>query len=239
MKKTVCILILLIVGIFPVLSQRVLLDEEVTEDFTEENYGPNEQSYTHTFFDVTFFIDKPENDSAAIKYGHSGSFTYGIRQKYKIFSFLAFGFEGYYSFFSYYLKQEDKKILPNQINHDKEKLVVHNFGVSAYTRINVGRRGNTIGNYIDLGAYGNWAFYNMHITKDKINYNDPNHADKIKQKNSGLDYMEQFNYGVQAAIGKNHFAVTGRYRLSDLFTSDYPRFPELPRLTVGVQINLY
>jgi hypothetical protein len=41
-----------------------------------------------------------------------------------------------------------------------------------------------------------------------------------------------------ARIGIGRWAFTGSYRLSDIFKTPY-QMPELPRLTVGVEVGLF
>jgi hypothetical protein len=50
--------------------------------------------------------------------------------------------------------------------------------------------------------------------------------------------MKDINYGIKARAGRNHLAITGTYRLSNIFKNSY-YLPEMPRFTVGVEIGIY
>jgi hypothetical protein len=50
--------------------------------------------------------------------------------------------------------------------------------------------------------------------------------------------MENFAYGFLARAGTNRYVITAKYRMSDIFKSSYA-IPELPRLTVGVEVGLF
>jgi hypothetical protein len=100
-------------------------------------------------------------------------------------------------------------------------------------RFNYGRRGNIIGKFIDLCAYGDWTFSASNNTKDKRQ--NGNH---VKTRITHLNYYNSTNYGVLARIGFNRYVFYGSYRLSNMFKSS-ANFPELPRITVGLQIGFH
>jgi hypothetical protein len=134
---------------------------------------------------------------------------------------------------SYKIKQNDSKTVPDNTINDKEKIQVNAVASSAMLRINVGRRGNYIGNYLDLGAYGDWNFQKKHKT---TNTNSDN--EKVKVSTSKLKYVEDFSYGFLTRVGIGRYALKARYRISDIFKSTY-EMPELPRLIVGFEVGLF
>ena len=237
MKQFITTLLCIVLFSLCAKGQDVLLEEDVKADTIKQTVGPNLKHFTHLYFDLGFIVGESETEGADINYGKSYTFSIGYRYKRKICNFYAIGFDISYYFMSYNLKQNIFKILPNDSIHNKEKLIFNNLGLELYNRFNFGKRGNYIGNFIDIGAYGNWAYKIKHYTKDDINV-DINKA-KIKQVTyTGLVYPEELNYGLRARIGINRYVLSATYRLSDLFKEIYD-YPELPRLSVGLQIGLH
>ena len=92
-----------------------------------------------------------------------------------------------------------------------------------------------MGNYLDLAGYGEWGFNIKHKTRDEHTIANAAGASQTQTTNTGLLYTEAINYGVLARIGFNKIGVYGKYRVSDLFKPSY-LFPELPRITVGLEL---
>ena len=239
MKKLFTTLLSIIFLSTYVAGQDVLLEEDVKADTIKKTVGPNLKHFTHLYLDLGFIAGKSETEGADINYGKSYTFSVGYRYKRKISNFYAIGFDINYYLMSYNLKQENSKILPNDSLHNKEKLIFNNLGLELYNRFNFGKRGNYIGTFIDIGAYGNWAYKVKHYTKDELDNADINNAKINEVTNTGLVYPEELNYGVKARIGINRFVLSATYRLSDLFKEKYSYYPELPRLSVGLQIGLH
>ena len=62
--------------------------------------------------------------------------------------------------------------------------------------------------------------------------------EKVKVSTTRLSYVENISYGFMARLGTNRYALTARYRTSDLFVTGYD-LPELPRLVLGVELGLF
>jgi len=217
---------------FAAFSQDILLQQNVKADTLRPTYGPNLKNFFYGFVGLGFpiYTNEEVNYTKSIA---SSNFNFGIRYKRKFTNYLATGLDFGISSTSYKLKQNDSKSVPDNTINDKEKIQVNTLESSAWLRINVGRRGNFIGNYLDMGAYGGWNFQKKHKTINTNAYNE-----KVKVQTSKLKYVENFSYGFMARVGASRYALTAQYRLSDLFKSSYA-MPELPRLTVGVEIGLF
>ena len=213
-------------------SQSVLLHEDV-KDTVLGKHGPNLKNFSHFYFGVGFINGKPDSTGSDINSARSLNIVLGYRYKLKICNFYSIGYDIAYNSYSYFLKQNSTKITPDTIIHEKEKLNFGNIGMSLYMRFNYGRRGNHVGNFIDLGGYGDYTFAASNFTKDKL----PN-GNIARTRISHLHYFNSTNYGVLARIGFNRYVIYGNYRLSDIFKSSY-NFPELPRLTIGLQIGFH
>ncbi len=223
------ILVLLSIEVF---SQDILLQQNVKADSIRPTYGPNLKNYMHGFVGLGF----PFYTNEGLNYtkpGASINFDFGVRYKRKVTNFLAMGIDLGLNTASYKIKQNDSKTVPDNVINDKEKIQVNSIVSAAWLRINIGRRGNFIGNYLDLGAYGGWNFQKKHKTT-----NTNNDGEKIKVSTSKLKYIESFSDGIMARIGTSQYSLTANYRLSDLFKSSYA-MPELPRLIIGVEVGLF
>jgi len=231
MKKFILLLIILISTEYS-FSQSVLMEQDVKKDSILPKFGKNYKNYYHFFVGLGAIIGQPDSAGSNIKYGFSNNINFGYRYKLRLCNLYSIGFEIAYNNYAFNLKQDSSKVLPNKLLHDKEKLTFNNIGLGIYNRFNFGKRGNRIGNYLDIGAYGDWICGVKHFMKD-----EQSNGNIIKTTISHLKYYETFAYGVSASIGFNWFALTAKYRISDMFVKSY-NYPELPRLTVGIQLGL-
>ncbi len=216
-------------------SQRVLLDKDVTKAYKNIR-GPNTKSFKQLFIGTGVNIPGTGSGDAEINLLRSGSFMTGFRQKFKVAGFYSAGYELGYSSSRYNIRQVADKAFPTAEIHDNEKIRLNALGLSVYNRINIGKQGNIIGKFIDLGAYVNLIFRSVHITRDKLN--DPVDLSEVTfVKNARLKYPEQFQYGVYARLGINWIALKTTFRLSDMFKNSYD-FPELSRLQIGLEVTL-
>jgi hypothetical protein len=231
MKKLIFLILVLITSGY-CSSQSVLLEKDVKSDSILPKFGKNYKSYYHLFLGFGTATGLPDSTGSNIKYGLSNNIVVGFRYKLRVCNLYSLGFEIAYNNYGFNLKQDSSKVLPNKLLHDKEMLNFNNLGLGIYNRFNLGKRGNRIGNYIDIGAYGDWICSVKHFMKD-----EQSNGNIIKTTISHLNYYETFMYGVSASIGFNWFALTAKYRISDVFVKSY-NYPELPRLTVGIQLGL-
>jgi len=213
-------------------SQAVLLDVDVSKDTIVKKVGPNLRHFHHVFMGYGFVADKSEA-GAEINYGKSTFFDVGYRYKLKVCKFYAIGTDLSWVSTTYNLKQNSFKVLPDTLLNEKEKLSFSSFNLGIYNRINYGRRGNHVGNFIDFGAYGQANVNLVHFTKNKM----PNGS--IQEVfNKKLKYYEPFTWGLHGRIGFNRYIFTGQYRMGNILKGS-SSYPELPRLIVGFQIGFY
>jgi hypothetical protein len=237
MKRTFLLLLIIIFAFSNISSQTVLLEKNVRDNAYTHKKGPNMKKFSHLYFGYEFLAGNPDDKGAEIIYGLSSCLNIGYRYKFKIFEFYSIGFNTRYNFKKYVIKQEADKILPDSELHDKEKIRFNNTGLEFYNRFNIGKRGNIIGKYLDIGVFGNWAFSINHFTKDKVN-DENNMAELVIIKYSNLLYTKRLYYGFSARLGINRLAISAEYRFSDLFKKEY-QFPELPRFSIGLELALY
>ena len=141
------------------------------------------------------------------------------------------------------MDQVASKLVPDNSIYDKEKIMSNNLGGDIFMRFNIGKRTTKVGNYIDLGGYGDWAYRtSREVTVDAVDPNDPIGSEYSTSTNFRLNYLEKINYGLQARIGYGKFVLFGKYRLSDMFTDEFKTAvspTDLPRLIMGIEIGLH
>jgi hypothetical protein len=252
MKKYLLFLGLISCSVIQAAAQNVLLAQDVAKDSIPEKFGPNLKHYTHFYLGYGFVVGPSENKGSQVKYPASHEWVIGLRYKYKVGEVYALGFDLALTPQVFKLKQQEGKTLPATTLYKSEKLKFTNLGLAFYNRFNWDKRGNYMGNFVDLGVYGNWLATQARIYEDDNIYGlvGPLSGVKtVKVRESGLKYVSDFNYGALVRVGFNRYVFYGTYRISDLFDSGYSvlnpdgsnyfAFPELPRFTLGFQLSLH
>jgi len=237
MRLPIYILLVLGVGLLrPAIgkAQRVLLQSNVAQDTTYEQFGPNRAIYSHLYFGYLPVVGRASGAGAKLRYGSSAEYMIGVRTKFRLSEPLSVGIDLRFVRLSYDLAQTAGKILPTPDLHHRESLAMSQVQLEGFVRFNVGQRGNVIGRYLDLTGWGGWALSTAHRYEDR----PANGPRKIQVAEKNLPYLRRWPYGVGARIGASRYAAVARYRLSDTFTSAASaRYPELPRWTVGVELS--
>lgn len=226
-------------------AQDVMLDMNV-EDQYKATRGPNMRHYGQIYVGLGVVPDFDEEEGTAIKWWRSGQFMVGYRYKLKLLSFYAIGLDFSFKTTQYFFEDRDNnpfdEMNPLTYNQerDKHQLVNNGFGLEFYHRINFGRRGNTLGKYLDTGIRAQWNFANVEKILLKTD-DDGVPSKRIKIENRKLTFIEPLSYGLTARIGFNKFLIHANYRLSDYFKNKISddvavEIPELPRLAVGLQV---
>ena len=251
MRLTVILCIsALLLQIFPRTSraQDILLEQDVNADTTEVLTGPNKKKFSHMYYGLGFAADS-DNEGSKINYGKSFELTFGRRVKWRVNNFYALGIDMSYHLNNYSLKQTSTKVLPNDSMHDKENLKFHNFSIGFYNRFNFGKRGNYIGNFVDIGIRFDVPFASSHVTLDALDLASQNNGRTIKTKTTNLRFIEDYAYSGYFRMGFNKFVITANYRLADLFIKDpnlyakynngLEKYPELPLLNLGIEMGIH
>lgn len=212
-------------------AQEILLSENVNGDTIQPTKGPNLKHYTHLYWGVLFpFVT---NEDVAYTQPALTTITdFGLRFKRKLNKTFSVGTDFSFNWAKYRIKQDILKSIPDSESHLREKFIINSLSPAVYARINFGRRGNSIGTYMDLGAYGSFNVKRAHFTYDEID------GEIRRITTSRLKYMEKYAYGLLARIGTNNIALTAKYRLSNPFTEE-SGFAELPKLAVGLEIGVF
>ncbi|KUG07673.1 hypothetical protein [Solirubrum puertoriconensis] len=221
----------------PAAAQRQLLSTDVAADTVRQRYGPNRQLFRHLYVGYALVLGQPERSGAELRSGASAELTLGLRQKHRLAEHLALGFDVRYARLQYSLAQNDAKVLPTPAQHYRESLVLQRADLEAWLRLNVGRRGNIVGRYFDVGGWGGRVIGTAHRTEDKPNSGA---ARRVNVVEHGLPYLQKWSYGLVGRVGANRYAAVVRYRLADTFRGERAAlYPELPPWQLGLEIGLF
>lgn len=246
MKYLTTLIVVFLVTLTGIYSQEVVLDMNVEDQYTQEK-GPNMRHFFHFYIGGGMVADFGEEEGSKIKGWRSGQFVFGYRYKLKLLSFYSLGADLGYRSTDYFLeeREENSSNPSNPFTYytegiQRQVLNCQGIGLEVYQRINFGKRGNSLGKYLDLGFRGQWNFLTSETLVLKFEeYNFPQKKSRVKNKQ--LRYVEPFRYEATARLGFNKFILYGQYRLSDLFNhvkvydNREVDIPELPRLIVGFQ----
>ncbi|MBG8553519.1 hypothetical protein [Hymenobacter guriensis] len=236
MKKS--LLLSTVVGLgscLPVAAQRVLFQGDVAADTAVQRSGPNRVRYGHGYIGYAPVVGASAV-AMPLRYGASGELFLGWRQKWRLSQPLALGLNGQYCRLTYRLDQGGSKQLPTAAQYDQESLTWQQVQVEPFLRLNVGRRGNVIGRYVDVGGWGGWVFSTLHSYKDR-----PAAGPKVvKVTERGLPYAARWSYGVSARLGSDRYAVVARRRFSTSWQgAETTGWAEPPRWTVGLELGWF
>lgn len=231
MRKYLIILVLSVIAL-SLNAQSVLLEEDVNyyEDIPET--GPNRKHYYHFYGSWGVMFGATENNRSAIKPLLSYHYNLGFRYKRKLSNFYSLGYELTLGNKNFRLADDGARTIPAEKHYDKEKINMYSFGIGVYNRFNFGKRGNYIGKFLDIGAYGKWNYASRYFYKHETSDDEKR---KFSQYNP--DYINPLQYGVFARIGFNNIVIFGRYRLSELIDTD--TYVDLPVYTAGVQFGFH
>jgi hypothetical protein len=214
-------------------GQQIVVSENLKGDTAIPAFGANRKHFGHIFLGLHHSAGAPELNTDKLKGLRSWGFEFGYRYKRRFSQTLSAGVELGIKKMSYSIMQWEMLHTPEATEIDKHKLIFLQTGLGLYQRFNYNkRRGNYIGNYIDVGVYGDWNFNARQVYQFR---NDAN--EKVVVKKSKLNYISPFEYGILARFGFNRFAAKATYRLSDHFKEN-AALGEMPRFTFGLEFGI-
>ena len=215
------------------MAQRVLLSEVPGEKYFNNKYGPNYKHYIHGYMHSGFYVEDGNKNNVEINNLKSYRLGLGCRYKLKINKYFSTGLDLSSNINVYNIKQDKMKVYPDRREHEVQKLILYNIGLSPYFRINFGRRGNKVGKYVDLGFDNFYSYIEMNLYKDK-----PNNNTIVKEKETRLNYINNFNFGPCCRFAMDQFILFFSYRLNDMFRMDKNSL-SMTRYEVGMEIGFY
>jgi len=200
--------------------------------------GPNRAFYAQELFQLGAIVGPQEYGYPANPW--SASFSYGFRMKAKLCSWNAFTFDFGYHLDRFSMNQKQVKLPPfDPARHKRQTLSANSLYFSFCDRVNIGRRGDVLGRWIDFGGYGEWIFRATDFYVDQhYDSNSPSGYNfKTKTRIARLPYIDKFDYGFTVRFGGEMFALFADYRMSDLIkASATPNGHDLPRLAIGIDL---
>ena len=239
--KKIIVIISLVLFSSVLFAQEIMMNETPDSLYKISKWGQNRKHYLNFYLDYGMAVGKAEGSIFDIKYGLSREWKFGLRYKRRLCEHYAMGLDLSISEYRYYIAQFGTNVFPDIQMHEKEYLGLPMVGLEYYNRINFGRRGDKIGNYLDLGVYGTYTYSAYQKFWDK--FPTPiNGATKAKITLSDLNYLTDLQWGFKARIGFNQFAIWASYRMSDWFNSKVHNSllsGEFPRTTIGIEIGFF
>lgn len=237
MKKLI-VLFVFMISVSLAYSQVVVLDEAVADTVKEKPFGPNQKHYVHSYY--SFGTGFSLEDQTTIKQiAGTFRFEFGIRYKYKISEHFALGSDLYFAtdMHNFDLDQAQSAM------YESEYYSLNSWGLSVFTRFNVGKRGNTLGTFVDLLGYGQWnpgRYYTYFIEEEST---DPllAHSATKQVVYNRLDFLSKTSAGAGLRIGHKGISLLATYRLTDLVLTDkQPALlphGELPAFNIALEIG--
>jgi hypothetical protein len=219
-------------------AQQVLLQTNVAQDTLPPRTGPNRRYFGHLYASYGL-VAGGSGAGLPLRHGFASSETQvGGRLKWRVSDHLAVTTDLRYAYLRYALAQDaGPKAAPFAPLHDTETLTYHQLQGELGLRLNAGLRprGNVVGTYLDLLAYGGPALAANHTTTDK----DAGQGE-VETTRHAPPYMQRWLGGVGVRLGSGAFALVGRYRLSPaLRPTEALRPPEPSRFVVGLEIGWF
>ncbi len=223
---------------FPSFSQEVVIEESVTEEVVEKKFGPNRLHYVSYFMDFGLSPFGHSNQTYKTNLPWSFDFQMGLRYKLKLHNFYALGAQLYWGSTDYDISYDETSV-PNGVTlYDQEFFSIGGWGFELFQRINFDKRGNTLGKFLDLGAYIEWLPYrNQTIT---IEQDETALYSEQIITNRKLKYVNNSAYGLTARIGINKLSIYAKYRLSELVNDEISEpnlgFSDFNPLNIGISL---
>ncbi|MFY0674078.1 MAG: hypothetical protein JXQ87_11760 [Bacteroidia bacterium] len=180
----------------------------------------------HGFFDMGWVVG-PSHENAKLDYLISVDYTPGIRLLKPIWQHGDLAIELSYHNVHYHLNQNDQKLLPNNILHDRERFYIHvlNLGLGHRYYLNNGL-------YFDIGFNFDWNFRNVHMIK-----NPDSNGEDVKTFDRSITYFNPVNFDVLARVGKGRWTLHYIHRMTPLIKPDVG-LPTLPSHILGIGLRI-
>lgn len=238
-NKCAWLLVASLGGLGPVArAQQVLLHSEVARDTLAPRTGPNRRYFGH-FYTSYGLVAGGGSAGLPLRYGvGSSEVQLGGRLKRRFTNNLALTADLRYAYLRYALAQDaGPKAPPFGPVHDTETLTYHQLQGELGLRLNteLRPRGNVMGTYLDLLAYGGPVVGANHTTSD-----DSPTQGRLEVVRHQPPYLPHWLGGVGLRLGSGPLALVGRYRLSEALRPVEGGPPlQPPRYVLGLEIGWY
>lgn len=229
--KTFLFLVVLLAASSAARAQQVLLQTDVANDTLPARTGPNRRYFGHLYGGYALAVG---TSALGVKHGFASSeVQLGGRLKRRLGGLLALNADLRYAYLRYGLDPGEARPAPLGSGYDSQLFSYHQLQGEASLRLTPGRRrGNTVGRYLDLLAYGGRALAATYATQGPA----PG-GGQLEVVAHEPPYLVRWMGGVGARVGSNSVALVGRYRLSNALVGN--GLPEPPRLVLGVEVGWF
>lgn len=235
-KGTKLFALLLLVGVFWPLAtkgQELIFEEYVVPD-RYGHFGANMRHFAHVYYDFAVPIAFNENE---LQTGNSNFASLGLRYKLKLGKYISLGTDVQAGTFTVNRSLSVYEIAEGGFVPDVEqKIQSLDMSAGAFLRLNFGRRGNTIGRFIDFYTHLGKAV----TARESIDYQIIS-DNGIKQdkylENPGLPYFAGTVPAYGLRVGFNRVVVTALYRPTNYFAQNKGLL--LPAWSFGLQLGLH
>lgn len=238
MKKTLFLMVVLSIST-QMFAQIKRFETTVSNDTSETDFGKNKKNNVSFTMQIGAYLMSKETFQPY----HSTYFGVAIEYNHKVSEWYSYGFNFNFGSSGFVMsKKQADKTFPDTIIHDRENITITSLGGVLYQRFNFfnKHRGEILGNYLDLGIYGNLHVGSYYYYRDNEKSGRSNFFSKKQDVYyRGLDFIALSDYGAIVRLGRNWFSVFARYRLSELMKSSYKKdyaYPEMPNLSSGIRI---
>ncbi|MBJ6144696.1 hypothetical protein [Hymenobacter sp. BT559] len=219
-------------------AQQVLLQADVARDTLPPRTGPNRRYFGH-FYTGYGLVLGGSSAGLPLRYGvGSTEVQLGGRLKRRFTDNLALTADLRYAYLRYALAQDaGPKAPPFGPLHDTETLTYHQLQGEIGLRLNAGLRprGNVVGTYLDLLAYGGPTLGANHTTIDETTTEG-----RLEVTRHQPPYLQRWLGGVGLRLGSGPLALVGRYRLSEALRPLEGGAPlQPPRYVLGLEIGWF
>jgi len=216
-------------------AQQVLLQTNVATDTLAPRTGPNRPWFGHVYLGYAPAVG---SSALGVQYGPSSAETLvGGRLKRRLTGGLALCADLRYGYLRYQLDADASHPAPFRTDPDADQhLAYHQAQGELSVRLNPQRRrGNVVGRYLDLLAYGGYALGTTYAAEQPAPGGGRQEL-VVHQP----PYLARWLGGVGVRVGSNSLALVGRYRLSSaLRGSAFAALPEPPRFMVGFELGWF
>lgn len=223
-------------------AQTIILKQTVPDELEEDDgdFGPNRKFFSHPYTGFGFVVggfDHEGDTLPPVRFGNSFSVNSGTRyyKNYNPFIARVLDYELGYEQHALNLNKDPDIVVPID-NQDvkKAKYWLVKLGLAWSYQFNFNlKRGNQLGTYLSLGAYGDFLLFRRFSGSYKSNVSS--HADVVKISLGKIDYFNRWDYGAIVRFGKTNWNLFVKYRYANYFNNKAEdiQIKELPRFVVG------
>ena len=226
-----CVFALFLIG--TTYAQDVIFEEYVVPD-RYGNYGANMQHFAHLYYSSALPVATQTNE---VTTGNCTFTHIGLRYKLKLNATFAIGSDIALGTFNY-SPNPANYVLPSEITGNVKtwSIVALDASSGLFLRTNIGKRGNTIGYFIDIYAHLNKALSaSERIKYEYLSDDGVNRNEMIR--NAGLAYFNSVIPVMGIRVGLNRVAVTADYRHTNYFSDSSGIV--LPKWSFGLQVGIH